>query len=54
MNDKKLEVDAYVDRMHRIARKYVQEGMSLEAAEEKATNDVRREIRNGPPIGPSR
>lgn len=45
------EVDAWMQEVRRKAREYMAAGMSAEAAEEKAVADIRREIRNGPPIG---
>lgn len=49
-NSKRHEVDAWERQMQRLAKAYREQGMDAEAAEEKAVNDVRREIRNGPPI----
>ncbi len=44
----KLEVDAWERRRQRIKKFYMeQRGMSDEDADDKATSDVRREIRNG-------
>jgi len=47
---KRAERDAWSNEMFRRARAYVAEGMSHEDAEERASQDIRREIRNGPPI----
>jgi hypothetical protein len=42
------EVDAWDAHRLELKRKYMAEGMGEEAADDKATNDVRREIRDGP------
>jgi hypothetical protein len=47
----KHEVDAWDRHRQSLKRQYVAEGMSEEAADDKATAEVRREIRQGPPIG---
>lgn len=47
---KRAERDAWTDDMVRRARAYVAQGMSHEAAEQRAVADIRREIRNSPPI----
>jgi hypothetical protein len=47
----RTEVDAWTRQMQAQAREYMRAGMSAEEAEEKACQDIRREIRNSPPIG---
>lgn len=42
---KRAEVDIWEARIRSRAREYLSQGMSLEEAEEKATTDIRREIR---------
>lgn len=41
---KRAEIDAWDAEMGRRARAYVAQGMSYEAAEERACQDIRREI----------
>jgi hypothetical protein len=41
----KLEVDAWDEHRLRIKRRYIEQGMSDEDADDKATADVIREIR---------
>lgn len=50
MSGERHLVDAWTERMRFMARDYERKGMSPEDAEQKAADDVRREIRNGPPI----
>lgn len=47
---KRAEIDGWMRQVDQRARRYMRQGMSAEAAEEKATNDIRREIRRGSPI----
>lgn len=42
---KRAEVDIWDGMLRQKAREYVAQGMSHEAAEERACNDIRREIR---------
>ena len=42
---KKAEIDIWEGRIRLRAREYLSQGISLEEAEEKATTDIRREIR---------
>lgn len=44
-NEKKTEVDAWTRQIYTKAREYMAQGMSAEKAEERATDDIRREIR---------
>lgn len=41
----KLEVDAWERRRLSLKARYISQGLSDEAADDKATDDVRREIR---------
>ena len=45
MTNPRHEVDAWDERRLELKRRYLQDGLSEEAADERATNDVRREIR---------
>lgn len=42
----KLEIDAWERRRQRIKQHYIDQGMSQEAADDKATADIRRSIRD--------
>lgn len=42
---KKAEIDIWMGQVAVKTREYVKQGMSHEEAEEKAVNDIRREIR---------
>lgn len=47
----KIVADAWDRRRLRLKKFLMEErGMSEEDADDKATDDIRREIRNGPPI----
>ena len=46
---KRLEVDAWTQRLRSKAREYAANGISLEEAEERAFKDIQREIRRGRP-----
>ena len=43
-------VDAWMRRHEEIKQRYIDQGLSPDEADDKATNDTRREIREGPPI----
>lgn len=44
------QIDAYMAQQQELKRKYIAQGLSEEEADDKATNAIRRQIRNGPPI----
>lgn len=43
-------IDAYMERQQERKRRLIKQGMTAEEADDKATDEIRREIRNGPPI----
>lgn len=45
------EIERWDHRRVELATQYQREGMTAEAADDKATAEVRREIRNDPSIG---
>lgn len=43
--EKQAEIDAWMSQVKAKAREYIKQGLSPEAAEERAVLDIRREIR---------
>lgn len=48
MNEQKNMIDAYMGAHGELVRDYIKRGLSKEAAEDKAADDIRRQIRQAP------